>query len=307
MSMKNVILGTLVLALLGRGAFAQDPTGPSGPPPGPAPAGPADNGGAPPPMMGSFHAPIALSPWIQGTCDDCCGPLSDANPLRTELFLRLGWTIPFGSGSLVDSIDPGFAVQGGGRSLLFNRLGDAAWTFELGGGTYNNPSDGSPVNVPLLNTSFTVFDQNGQQLGRVAEPLATANVRSLNRTFVNLGAGREWYLLGGAAGTRDNPNPGMWRAGFDGGGRYGTAKVQLSEYTAVGETLTVAPSRSHLTDTIAAVYLALHSDIDIPCGCCIFQAGFRAEWDYTWSDILQVQNKSDVMSANLLFNMGVRY
>ena len=63
----------------------------------------------------------------------------------------------------------------------------------------------------------------------------------------------------------------------------------------------------HLTDTIGGVYASLHSDLDIPCGCCVFQLGFRAEWDYTWSDILQIQNKSDVQDINLMVSLGVRY
>ena len=64
----------------------------------------------------------------------------------------------------------------------------------------------------------------------------------------------------------------------------------------------------HRTDTIGAAYVAGHTDLDIPCGgCCVFQVGLRAEFDYTWSDILQIQNKSDVQDINLLLSFGVRY
>ena len=57
----------------------------------------------------------------------------------------------------------------------------------------------------------------------------------------------------------------------------------------------------------AGVFLAVHSDLEIPCGCCIFQAGLRSEYGYTWADILQRQNNSDVQDINLLFNLGLRF
>jgi len=305
MSLKKVILATLVPVLLGRGAaHAQSPAGP------PADAGGAvvpDTTGGAPPVVGSFHGPTGLSPWLVGPDrDDCCGPLSDRNPLKTELFIRSGWTIPSGDGVLAKSITSGFAIEGGGRALLFNAPGDAAWTFEMSLSNFNNPSGSAPATVPLFNIPFNII-QAGQVVSSQPEATVSARIRDLNRTYASLGAGREWYLLGGAAGTRDTPHPASWRIGVDGGGRWGTAKLQLDHITAIGETATVAPQKNHRTDTIAAVYLAAHSDVDIPCGCCIFQVGVRAEWDYTWSDILQIQNKGDVISTNLLFNVGVRY
>ena len=220
----------------------------------------------------------------------CCGPLSDRNPMKTELYLRSGVAIPTGNGPLGDSLDVGWAIQGGGRSLFFNHAGDAAWTFDLGMTNIHNVADDTPATVTLLN--IPTVDPTTQQ--RTVLPSVRATVRSLNRTYVNLGAGREWYLFGGAAGTRDTPSPASWRIGVDGGGRYGTAKVDFFEIR-------------HRTDTIGAAYAAAHTDLDLPCGCCIFQIGFRAEFDYTWSDILQIQNKSDVLTTNLMINLGVRY
>ena len=82
--------------------------------------------------------------------------------------------------------------------------------------------------------------------------------------------------------------------GVDVGGRYGTEKLEVTNFR-------------HLTDTNAGVFLAVHSDVEIPCGCCIFQAGLRSEYGYTWSDILQRQNNSDIQDISLLVNLGLRF
>src|SRR5437667_3549840 len=99
MSLKKVILTSLVLALLGReGVQAQSPAGR----PGDTVVPDAAAGGAAP-VIGSFHGPAGLSPWLLGPdCPDCCGPLSDRNPMRTELYLRSGVAIPTGNGPLGD-------------------------------------------------------------------------------------------------------------------------------------------------------------------------------------------------------------
>jgi hypothetical protein len=111
----------------------------------------------------------------------------------------------------------------------------------------------------------------------------------LNRTFFNLGGGREYYLFGAPQG-----DSWTWRAGFDAGGRYGSAKLELHEIR-------------HRTDTIAGIFIALHSDVEIPYGCITLFAGVRLEWDYTWMDILQHQNNSDLQDINLILNTGFRF
>src|SRR5205807_4651410 len=112
----------------------------------------------------------------------------------------------------------------------------------------------------------------------------------LNRTDVSVGVGRDWYLWGAANACGEK----RWRAGLDAGGRLGTAKAEFNEI-------------SHHTDTTGGVYIGLHTELEIPYGCCSFLVGFRAEWDYTWMDILQIQNNSDLQDVNLLFTFGVRY
>jgi hypothetical protein len=110
-----------------------------------------------------------------------------------------------------------------------------------------------------------------------------------NRTFANLALGGEWYLSGPAT-----CNHRTWRSGFDVGGRWGTAKMDLTGI-------------QHRTGVLTGVFAAVHSDLEIPCGCYLFFAGVRAEWGYTFSDILQSQNDADVMDVNLMLTAGVRF
>ena len=104
-----------------------------------------------------------------------------------------------------------------------------------------------------------------------------------------MGGGREWYLFGSASSGCT-----MWRFGFDTGGRWGSERADFNEIR-------------HRNDMIGGIWAAAHTDVEIPWGCCVLQAGFRVEYGYTWSDILQIQNKSDVQDINILFNFGVRF
>jgi hypothetical protein len=163
--------------------------------------------------------------------------------------------------------------------LLFNRAQDCAWTFTAGLSNVNYHGDRPDLHFPVH-----VFINNG-----ITTTLTKVNVsvRDLNQTFANLGMGREWYLWAPA-----NAPGRAWRIGLDGGGRWGTEKLDLNEI-------------KHLTDTIGGVYAAVHSDLELPLGACTFLAGLRLEWNYTWSDILQAP--SDVMSFNGLISMGIRF
>jgi hypothetical protein len=296
MGKTNGWLAVLAAAGLGLGsASAQIPTGPySGgasevaAPSGMAPGAPAA-GAAP---YDSARGDVRLSTWIQGDRCDCCGPLGDHNPAQSELYVRSGVSLPIGEGTLENSITTGWMIQSGFRAILFDTPGDRAWTIDVGlTNIYNYDKDVKPI-FPVFNVLVPDPIQGGQR----TIPSSTTMLRSLNRTYVNLGFGREWWLYGPARDTHEGlGREGLqWRVGIDAGGRWGTAKAQVDIF-------------QHFTDTIAAVYAAAHSDVDIPCGCCTFHAGLRAEWDYTWSDVLQIQNKSDVESINFLVTFGVRY
>jgi len=231
--------------------------------------------GEPAPQQDIIQAP-GLSSWITYHKDNGCdGPMGNGCPIMTELFIRSGFAAPTGTTSFGRVLDLGWDIDGGGTLLLFNPAMTRAWTFTAGLSNVNFHGAHSdvhfPVKVFVLNT-LTKVD---------------VSVRDLNQTFFNLGMGREWYLWAPANAPGRN-----WRIGLDGGGRWGTEKLDLHEIR-------------HLTDTIGGVYAAAHTDVEWPLGACIFLAGLRLEWSYTWSDVLQTS--SDVMSFNGLFTMGLRF
>ena len=53
--------------------------------------------------------------------------------------------------------------------------------------------------------------------------------------------------------------------------------------------------------------MAAHTDMEVPFGPGFFVFGLRTEFAYTWADILQRQNNSDVMDVNFMFSIGYRY
>jgi hypothetical protein len=253
---------------------------------------------------GISSAPIPTGPsaWINYSRPTCCTHIFGGDgPLQTELYMRSGWSVPIDGGVFERTLSTGWAIQGGGRALFMNSQGSAAWAIDLGLSNIWNHGRNDRVKVPLLvlvpqdpQNPVTGPDSSGQlpaQRVRFGhEPdLPGVTIRSLNRTFANLGFGREWYLLRPVRDDGWN-----WRAGLDGGGRWGVANLELHELR-------------HRFDVIGGVWLSVHSDVEIPFRSAIVQFGFRMECAYTWSDILQLQNKSDLVDINLLLTAGVRF
>jgi len=250
---------------------------------------PAPGGDAPPPVKvklgepgqseDALNAP-GLSSWITYHKDNGCdGPTGNGCHIMTELFLRSGFAVPTDTTSFGRTLGLGWDIDGGGRLLLFNPEQTRAWTFTAGLSNVNYHGENPNIKFPVK-----VFVNNG--ITNVLTKV-DVSVRQLNQTFVNLGMGREWYLWAPANMPGQN-----WRVGVDAGGRWGSEKLDLHEIR-------------HLTDTIGGVYVAAHTDLEVPCGACIFLAGLRLEWNYTWSDVLQAP--SDVMSFNGLFTIGLRF
>lgn len=304
MSVKNAFPSALVLTFLSLcAAHGQTPPGlPSGPevvpPPAVAapegvPSGPAMMGPDGPPAGPSANGPATLSEWIRGQRPwYCCGPLGGNGPVMSEIYMRTGAAFNLGStGVLGATLQTGWVIEGGGRSLFFNPEQTAAWTLDFGITNIinhgKNPNIMAPITVLVPDPNPA--GNNPPKTVRFGVDVPGVTIRDLNRTFVNLGAGREWYLSGCA-----NSSGRHWRAGLDVGGRYGTASLQLEELR-------------HRTDVIGGVWAAAHSDLEIPWGCYRFIAGIRLQWAYTWSDILQQQNDADVMDLSLLVNLGVRF
>jgi hypothetical protein len=265
----------------------------------------AENGGGPPTNQRVILG-LPASPWLvypRSPC--CCGPVGGhcGGPLGYEVFARSGIAFPIGGGIFNRFLQPGWDVEGGGRLLFFNPPATKAWTVSLSvSNIFNRTGDSNqPItlrNVPVHTTLTTPPNPNVPGSAAIVTPVITnvpslqATVSSLNMTFVNVGFGREWYLLGSA-------DPGQmrgcnWRVGADAGGRWGTAMVQFNEI-------------NHHTDTIGGMYCAIHTDAEIPFRCGILQAGIRYEYNYIWTDLLQPQNNGDYQSMNLLFQLGVRF
>jgi hypothetical protein len=281
MSMKMVFPCTLVLAVLGVSIVrAQDYRAmPSdlGPPQG-IQLGPTNESA---PVNQEWMPPVhsvgpGLSQWITYQRPECCGQVGCNGPIWSEIYLLNGVEIPAGEHIFGHVLETGWVIQGGGRCLFFNTAMNRDWNIDLSISNILNHGQHSDITVPL-------------DLPGSATPVSVS-VRELNRTYVNAAFGREWYF-------HRSPDAWIrtWRIGLSAGGRYGSAKLELFQ------TL-------HRTDVISGLFANLSTDVEIPCGCCCtFLVGMRAEWGYTWSDILQRQNDSDLQDVNILFTAGVRF
>lgn len=272
MTAKSIVAALLGTLFVGGGAKAQTSPATEG---GPAPVAEFRSGGS----------PTGISSWII-PWRACCEGTRDGKPIETEFVLRAGPSIPIGATTLGRNLNVGFMIQGGFRTLFFNDDATKAWTVETSLSNNQNSAGRAHTQNTL---SILLPDATGQirrvEFGKGTLPGVT--IRSMNRTFVNLGLGREWYVQGSAE------DPGnKWRWGIDGGGRYGSGSMNFREIR-------------HRTDVMGGVFLAAHTDLEIPVRWGIFQMGLRTEWAHTWSDILQ--RSTDVQDLNLMATFGVRY
>jgi hypothetical protein len=208
---------------------------------------------------------------------DCCFHTGGTGPVMTELYIQTGPSLPIGGGVLEPILDTGWDVQGGGRFLLFNADLSGAWTIDLSlNYIYNHASPNHMISLepganPVLNP-------------RQIEPQA------LHRTCANAEFGREWYLY--VWGSDCGP---AWRAGVDGGPGLGTARLDLNQV-------------KHRTEVFYRARVGIHTDLEMPRGCCTYLIGARAEWEHDWmGGLLQSQNNSNLQDANFLLTLGVRY
>jgi hypothetical protein len=297
MKWKKIWLSSLAVALLGLGVVRgqgfddfSSPPSLAAPPatalgmPNALPASPGEPAVPPPGQQ------VRLSNWILGErCPGCCGPIGGNGPIGSEMYLRSGVSIPIGGGALNSSLETGWDIEGGARVLFFNRAVDAAWTVDISVTNIFNPPDSNPRHVTLTNVPLQTAGVTGAQTTVV--PSLTVTPSDLNRTYVNISAGREIWLLGTADSSHNDLN---WRIGWDVGGRWGTEDLELQEL-------------EHRTCALGGVFFSAHSDVEVPCGSWILEAGFRVEWGYTFGDILQRTNDGNTMDLNLMFTLGVRF
>jgi len=268
---------------------AQNPYSPANMP------APLPKGSAPAaPGAESADAPgTGLSSWITYNRDNCCTGSGGGAPIQTEVIFRIGPSIPVGGEFLGRNLDTGWMIEGGARALFFNHASSAAWAVEFGiSNTYNSSHS---TDTTILRHDVPSFPNTVAGL----PPLIPANtpipvsVNSLNRTFANLGLGREWFV--GAPGNSDE-----WhlRFGTDFGGRYGSATVRF-----LGTALTTP---GHHTQPVEGIFAAIHADLEIPYGRCTYLAGVRGEYGFTWSNVFD-QGQGDMQDLTVLFNLGVRF
>lgn len=281
------------------GGAQRPPASEALPMPRDAAEGPAPQAGQVLPTATGLTSP--MSSWIIHNQTDCCGPIGGSGPINTELYFRTGTSIPAAGGFLHRALETGWDIQGGGRSLFFNQAVDAAWTADLSLMSIFNHALPDQKILVAADINFGPVTGPGVQV--------VGHVKDLNRTFVTAALGREWYLNAPA-----NAAGWKWRAGLDIGGRLGTGRAEFVLEPGQGF---IAPNNAglaHKTDTLYGLEIALHSDIEIPWGCCTFMYGLRAEWDYTWMDILNPGNahlvhplNSQLQDVNLLLTFGVRF
>ena len=283
MNMKRVGLGSLVVTLLCLGLVRGEDL--SGPYNGPsAPIAGAPEGVAEAPLLG-VASPLGEkhSSWLAyPRCQGCCGPVGRDGPIAYEVYLRNGFNFTVGDNPFGARLATGWDVTAGARTLFFNPEADRAWAVDLGVTNIVNKSNDTTTVYPFTNLTPVS--------GGAAIPVVNTTIKSLNRTYVNLSGGREWYLWGSADCAQPENN---LRVGVDLGSRYGTEKLDVTGFT-------------HLSSTNYGLFLAVHSDVEIPLGTCIFTGGIRGEYGNTWSSVIQGRN-SDIQDINFLFTLGVRF
>ncbi len=296
MNAKRACLVALVMTLAGVGAARAQQYGTNAygattaPPPSPLPALAAQ----PAPVDAPVPPPTGprLSDYILGTTPDCCGPLGFNGPISMEPYVRGGVSVMLPTGFLAKVLETGWVIDGGGKTYFFNPEGDAAWTFDFGVSNINNHGQHSDRSVTL---NILETDPTTGLTSRVPNQVVT--VRSLNRTFVNSGIGRECWLWSPAANCptcgRMGDGP-TFRVGVDAGGRYGTEKMEFHEI-------------KHRTEVIEGAYAAIHGDVEYPCGGWVFVAGVRVEFDYTWMHQILQGAPECIPELNGLVNVGLRY
>jgi len=291
MRVTNFCLGALVVSLLGLGTVhgqsgapsygqgsQQVPYGLGGPTLTPETAQGAGGGG-------DLRAPVGLSRWIMGAHPPgCCGP-TGGQPILSELYIRSGYTKPFGNGQVAQSLDSGWAFEAGARLLFPTGCGSSAWTVDASYTSMSNNGSNAPIEFitiipPVAAGGDSIF--------------AVTSLRSLHRSYVNLAVGREFYLRGEA--TQGNSDELRWRVGADVGGRYGTEKMHYNQ-----------PFLTHATDLSYGVFASVHSDIEVPYPSFDLIIGLRGVYDYTWSEIAGGNNDGDIQDAMIMATLGFRF
>ncbi|MCU0703951.1 MAG: hypothetical protein MUF18_08250 [Fimbriiglobus sp.] len=233
------------------------------------------------------------SPWCGDTpAGGCYGPVGANGPVTYEPYLRTGVSLISGGGTMAAVTKTfGWNFQGGARSLFFNPTGDAAWVFDLGLSHTNHRGRGAanPLNIEVGAVKFG---------GGLNRDLFAVGLTELRRTSFNFGLGRDYFLNGpGVVG--QEPGYGNFRAGWDIGGRWGTASADFEPFGDPG-------GNRRRQDVFHGLYLGGQGTWERPMGAWTFYIGGRIEWGYYWTDMIP-PNDGDFRDVNLLLVGGVRF
>lgn len=227
-----------------------------------------------------------LSDWITYRREGCEAPLGKICPRYTEVYFGGGASVPIakGTSALSRELETGWVLMGGARALFFNEPLTSAWVIDAHVINIHQFAGGRNTTFPLRisERSTTIIS------GVNGEP--NFHLEDMNRTMVGAGLGREWYLWNSA-----DYDGHRWRVGVDGGGRYGTERLNVYNQARSG----------HNTGTPSGFYFAAHSDIEFTWYQLLFHAGVRAEYAYTFTHILGFSD--NIQELNLLLNIGVRF
>jgi hypothetical protein len=306
MNAKLGLTAAIALTLASTLSLAQQPIERLPGMPTPVPMGPiAPNTGASPnanPLLGSPTVAPA-SPLVY-PAGDMLPPGSVSypglampgdGPIMEEFFLRTGPSLPVAGGVVADRANTGWLVEIGGRTSYLNQAADAAWVIEASLRYQYNRALANQT--PTILRDQLVIDDPGFGNVRTFLNDLPVTLRQYHRWYVGIGGGRDWYLAGGPTSHHET----LVRVGADLGGRWGTSHVNLLLANAI-------PTQDYIRkhDVIGAFYMGGHINLEIPFGAWTWFVGFRAEWSYTWSDIIRGQS-SDIKDVNLLINSGFRF
>ena len=235
------------------------------------------------------------SPWYTDG-PGCCGPMGANGRVAYDVYTRVGWTTPFGSGEFTDRLHSGIHVAGGGRTLFFDRDHEAAWVVDLGFSFQHNRGK-LAYPLPLFVKQPPQTDQFTGQVTPRADAFIDVRIRGLTRTTFNFAVGRDWWLFG--PGSPGNASDWNVRVGADIGGRWGTAHVDLLRE----DNNDFYFRRQGVTHGFT---FGTHLSWEKPMGGWILFGGVRAEYGHDWTNIVP-PIKGDVQDVNLLLTGGVRF
>ena len=252
------------------------------------------------PVVPNGRPGTVYSPWVgdQGTG-------GRDGPVTYELYLGTGPSLLFGGGELRQILKTfGWTVEGGARTLLFDVGRDRAWVLNLGlSFTQHNGQGFDRTAAAFTRGDFpTTTNGAGQQVqdssqARLPDVLTNVAAIRLNRTSFNYGLGRDYFLNG--PGTVPEETFGNIRAGWDFGGRYGTASLS---YIPEGDP--TGYRRRH--GIYEGIYLGGQANWEKPFRSWTLIIGGRIEYSSDWLNVLPPQTRN-IQEVNLKMLFGVRF